>query len=483
MKSTLKGPKTFLLVVFVILFVIFTNMLLTTIILNGTLFSTNFFNNTFDKNIKSQNIEKLIYNFTDNLDNFLPLSEKDKEMLKNGTASLELKKQVLEYKTLLKDTIDAQSLAIEAQHLAKGSFAYLTHNSDNLPIVNIKPLKSALVEVFTNQVIANSGQSLKKFETIIKVIEKTSGGIILNGEINEKAVDQFMNNQQFSALEIKREIAEKILEKIGNNQANVLDSKELFEFTVKTLIEDKIEMTEMKDELDLNLLFNKVFNSDVNPVSGFSVMLNDIRDNIFKMNLIILLLLLLIIATIAYKPKSILRWIGIPLIVSGTLFLIPSVLSMFLNKLIIKQFPDLFTQGNQSDFLFLKEWMINYVAQVSTYMLLLSLAIIIIGITLVICAHFIGKGKKVTQDAIDSPTSNTKKIVMVCRVITVVVLVAAISFIMVLYGKAISKHSQEYINIVKTTTNQQEKISLDKILGEMLGANTFDEIVNSKIIK
>lgn len=464
--TALKGLKTLALAAFAVLLVLSLLLLLFNITLEGTVFSQTFFNSTFDKSIKPDIIEQYVSGITDDVEAFMPLSLQDKKDLKAGKASAELKKRVNEYKALMKEAVNTEWIKSEAPKLVKGGFAYFSGNGDKLPAINVKPLKGALVSVFSDQITSSGSMGIKQFNEMVTQIELASGGILIKGKVNEKAVDLFMQIGQATSMNMKRDTAKKILLKIGNRKADGKDNQELYEYTINAMVADALGTDKMKNELDLNQLVNEAYPSGSNPVTGFHTMLKDIRCDLLLLTIIIVVLLLAIIAVTAFVPQSILRWMGVPLIVSGVLYLILPLFSGLLNNLIIKQF------SAQADLLFIQNWLQNYVGGITLFMVLSSAAAILIGVGFLVAANHFDKGRGIGRNR-HSAAGRGGTGVMVCRVAAVVVLLAAIPFSVVFFGRAVSKHAQEFDRVLKASATQKGAPSLDRALGKVLGVDLF----------
>ena len=77
-----------------------------------------------------------------------------------------------------------------------------------------------------------------------------------------------MKIQVFQSSGISREAAGRIVEKIGKRSEEGTSNKEIYDFILKSILQDKMGIINMKDELDFNLLFETLYGSAENPMTA-----------------------------------------------------------------------------------------------------------------------------------------------------------------------------------------------------------------------
>lgn len=466
----MKALKILILVCFTALFVVFGVLLQLDNAANGTLFSDKYFNRVFNGSVQPQNIDKLIDDATGEAYALLPLSEVDKAALQSGKASASVKKKADDITKLLRDSLDKKWLETEAPKLLQGGYAYFTMNGDKLPAFDIKPLKSALVSVYAAQIATGGQGTADQYSQMIDQVDSSSGGIMVKGKLNGKATTSFMQMMALTGMSVSKSTAESILAHAATRKADGSDKDEQFQFAVKALMNDKLGMGKMKDTLDLDLLVKNLYGSEDNPVSGLRELIGGIRSSLFLLLAVITVLLLAIIAVIAFSPKAIFRWSGAALIASGALCLIPPALCLILNGAIQLQVVHLLGQGGL-DLSFLQNWAFSYINGIAIYLFVQSLIVIAVGVAFLVCAGYLGDSAEARHTA--SRNASPGGGVMAVRIVSVIVLVAAIPISAYFFGKGITRQAEKYDNIIQQSQTQKAP-NLAKALDKTLGTDLFE---------
>lgn len=472
----IKILKIFFLLFFSLLFVLVFTLLQIDYTLKNTVLSSKYFNKVFDENIKTESLQKLADSFIDNAEQFVPLNDADKKALKEGKLSPELKNMIESYKEMLRKSIDLKWLTTEISKMVKGFFAYYTGGSNSLPPLDIKPLKSVLVNMYAEQISAHSGDnSGLDTDKIIRQIEEVPGGILdKDGNVNEKAVDELMKIQVFQSSGISKEAAGRIVEKIGKRSEEGTTNKEIYDFILKSILQDKMGISNMKDELDFNLLFETLYGSAENPMTAARAAVVGIKGKILTFNILIFLILLLIIAVVSFYPKSILRWSGAGFILSGGICLTLSGLSGIAVKLITDRFAEIQVSAGKLDLLFIQEWIQSYLGSIIRFILIQAIIIIIAGIAFIILSFHISSPEKAKDrpgpvvENKEVPFFKRKIVINLARILAIILLIAPIPLSITFLSNKIGYEITAFNEIKTETENQKDKISVNEALDKVL---------------
>lgn len=443
----MKTIKVLALVVLSILFVVFAALLQAEITLGSTALSPGYFNSVFDRSFTPKSIEALA---------------KSADAGSGAAGSSVLG-------SLFANAAGEKWLQTELPKLAKGSFAYFVTGGNSLPVVDIKPLKDALVNAYASQALSASGQGADAFMQMIAGIEKSSGALVKDGKANGKAVDAFVSQINAAAgVTVKRDTAERIIIKAGNRKKDGTGNDALFSYAVTEMSKDQLGISKMKDSLDLNVLVEKAYGAADNPVSGFSAMFSGTRSNLFLLNLAVVLLLLAAIVVVAFHPSGILRWTGATLIVAGAFCLIPPAMVLIFNGAIRLQIVQLLGPDAQHGLSFIRDWMLSYIDGAALFMFVQSVVVIAAGAAFLFCAkHFDGKGRHASRASGGGPSYAA------VRIVAALVLIAAIPVAAYVFGRGIASSVEKYDAILKAADKAQGGPDFSRALNETLGMDVF----------
>lgn len=414
----MKAVKGILLTILSIFLVVSALFLQVNLALNLMVFSGVYFSAQFDHNVKPADMEKFSGLLSDSKSDVLPPA--------------------------LLEAIDGKWLAKEVPNLAKGMFAYFTGSAKKLPSIGIAPLKEAMVDSYVDQFLAGSGGSPKEFDALIAQIELTSGGFVRDGKVNGAAVSQFMQMGQIMGMPMSEDTAEDICLKIGNRDKDGSTIEELYEYTVKAVAADMMDGSGMNDKLDFGLLVNSAYGTKSNPVSGFPAMFGSLRTDIMLLSALLFLLLAGAMAAIAWRKNELLRWLGVPLIVSGVLGLVLPVLTLLLRPQIAAAFSG--ESGSAALMAILRNWALSYAGGVTIYLFVQCLAFVALGWVLLVLARKAGSGRHAARKSGDNG---------LLRAVVAVVLIAAIPFSAFLIGKDVMRHVDSYDKVIKAAAKQK----------------------------
>lgn len=459
--------------------------------ITNVLFSDKYFNRTFDENLKPENIEELIRNIVENAEKLVPMGDENNQVygdesghaLNEGEISPELKNMIESYKDMLQKSNITQWLSTEIPKVIKGFFGYFTGNNESIPLIYIKPMKDLYIEMFTEQISTHSGAIPEKdIDNVIRKMKKVSGGILTNGKANEKAIDVLMAADMFKSMGLSRESAGMIVEKIGNMELEDTGGKEIFDFIIKIFVEEKTGTNSMKNELDLNLLFDTIYGSDSNPVAAAKIVVNEVRNRIYSINIIIFGILLFIIILLTFYPSGILRWSGTILILSGVICLIPAALYRLVIDMINNEFTKIQSNLREMDLFFIRDWVQSYIGGIVKFLIMQAAIIFVIGIVIIIISFFMPSTKsikdKIYMTKPDGKISLYKRkgFIQTIRTVVIILLMVFLPLSIVKYSRLVSYEITAFNEISERSYDRKDKVSTNEALDKVLDTKLFESM-------
>ncbi len=454
----MKALKSLLLTILSIAFVVSALFLQLSLALNCTVFSSGYFSLIFDSSVKSAELRQIADELTGSAEVFMPLSDKERKALNSGKASKELKRRVSDFEQSMKQAIDKEWLSQEAPGVIKGLFSYFTGNADKLPSVDISPLKDAMLSSYVDEFLAGGSVTAKDFEAMINQIELTSGGFVRDGKVNGAAVSKFKQMGQLMGMSMSDDTAEAICKKIGNRNKDGATTQQLLEYTVKAVASD---MLSIQGKLNLNVLFSSAYGNKDNPVTGFSTLFGGLRGSLMLLSALFFLLLAGAIAAIAWNNRAWMRWLGVPLIISGAIGLILPAATLLLRPQITAAFTAMASSGSAALAQILLNWALTFASGVTIFLLAQCLVFVGLGWLLVLLARKAGSAKHAAR------TADGYGLV---RTITAVALLVAIPVSALLIGKGVMTRVDEYDAIMKSAS-KQKSIDFGSAMMEALGVD------------
>lgn len=443
--------KFIFLLLFSLLFLVVSILLQTSLTINNTIFSDVHFNRVFDNNITPNKIEDLTNKYIEKIRYSDIFGEEDK-------ISIEEKNKIINnYQESLKENIDIEWIKTETPNTIKKSYAYLTNNEKTLPTINIKPLKNSIIKIFTDQILLQANNSGIDINELITQLKKESQYLIIDGKPNQDIIDDFISSDFAKSINLDKDTAEDIIVMLNEteNEDNVL---ELF---VKKIIINKLNINDMKDELDLNLLINNIYD-DNNPIDTVKNNVNNIRINISNTITIIFISLMLIISLILFKLKTSSKLWGTLLTISG---LITFILMLFYQTTYASNISKIITLDSNLEIF--ENFFISYINEISNYIIIQSIIFISLGIILIIIGIIIKKKEQ-------------KKSFILIRLTAFAILISTIVLTTINSINYVQKEIKELNIVLNPKENNIKDINIIEALDKTLNTNFFSSIVNEE---
>lgn len=459
----MKFFKNIFLLVMIFLFIAAGVLLQSSIVVKNTLFSEDYFQRKIDENHINNNIEKLAKEVIDNSEKFMAIKNTEKEPIE---VTQEAQAFIDSYKTTMTENIDVDLIKLETLKTINGLYGYFLLGNEKLPIINIKPIKEIYINLLVQQIIITSDQKISsQIDQIVPYVKFVSRLYPRDTVINE-----LMNLEQVKTMGLSREVISTVVSKIVNSDN--IKSEELYNYIATEIIRDRLdfyEVNEIKDELDLNLLFNIKYGDEYNPVGGAAKMFNDIkRDAILAIG-ISYILLFLTIAITAYSIKSILRWLGVGILCSGVVGMMSYRLSRIVNSDIILYYEGVNLDVKGLDMSFMQNWILSYINGLWKGMFICAAIFTTLGAIFIVSSFFIYKlFKGESNYKYIHQKSSKKASIMALRVVAVLILLTAISVNITFNISSIRNSVDEY-NKVKEKA-KVNAMDTNETLGKVLNA-------------
>lgn len=236
------------------------------------------------------------------------------------------------------------------------------------------------------------------------------------------------------------------------NQATSGDATGL----MRQLVKSELGINSMKDKLDLNALAKNSYGSTENPVTGIGPMLLGVRTNLFLIILSVTVILMALIAVIAFQPADILRWLGVPLVISGALCFLAPLVSFVFNGALKAGIAE--SLGLGADMAFVTNWMLSFVNGIALVLLIAGAIALVAGIALLAFSKRAGHGR--------NPHVGV-------RVAAGLVLAAALPLTLFVFGKATWKSVEKYDSVLQTAKG----ISIGRALDKTMNCKLFSQVM------
>ncbi|MHB1484567.1 MAG: hypothetical protein ACYCYI_07865 [Saccharofermentanales bacterium] len=473
MKNVMNAARIIVSICVAIGIALTADVLMSVVTLDNTVLSNEYFNKIFDENITRQDIRRVFSASSENIAGYLPLDKKDRDALAEGEASPQLKELADTYKQLFRLIIDDQWFSDEISFILKGSHKYLIHESDALPVIDVRGFRNLFIKAFTYKIIADNEAAIADFDSSLATLKKFAGDIKIGGAYKEMIIGRIMGIKQLYAMNITRADAIKIIDRYENVRINDIDGRDVMTFAVRTLLEGKFAKggTESgtNDEIDMNSLVSEIYGSDSNPVTAFREILWNLREDMIIFSGIMLILLISLLSVILKNPLRIIRYIGISLIISGLLFLVLPLADMIAGGIYAPSFTVYTITGISFDLSLIHPWITAYLSGVASFMAKTGGIAVISGIMLT-GSSFIKIRRNEAKQSIAASRPSA------ARIIAAVLLVAAIPLSAMLYGSAISDEIDAYTGILKAADARKDEIDINRILSKALGIDSFMNI-------
>lgn len=448
----MKFLKNIFLLFILSLFILSGLFLQGSIALKNTLFSHNYFQKILNENNISSNIEKLAEDIIDNSDKFININDIEKDSL---DITPEAQKLIDSYKATMKENIDTNLMKEETLRAIDEVYSYFFLGNEKLPIIDIKPGKEIYTNLLVQQIIITSDQEIsKQIDEIVPYVK-----LISRLYPRDTVINELMKLEQIKTMNLSREEITAVVSKIMDS--GNIKSEELYNYIATKIIRDKIDLyglNEIKDQLDLNLLFKIKYGGEYNPVTGSAKILNTIKKEAFLAIVITYILTLLIIAITAYNPRKILRWVGTGMLLSGIIVMISYRLLRIINYDIISYIKGINLEAKGLDIIFIQNWVLSYINGIWKSMFICASIFAVLGAIFIILSFFIYKLFNEEADyKVIHQKFLKKSLIITLRILTVLVLLIAISL-------------NNFFNINKIRTSVEDY----KIIKEKAKINAMD---------
>ncbi|OJU09130.1 MAG: hypothetical protein BGN88_08200 [Clostridiales bacterium 43-6] len=456
-----KFLKALAAIVISILFLISSFLFLMNTTINNTLFSSKFFSKQMDTAVNPESIDQMVVDALTNIEDIMPVSEKDKEAIKNGEISPELDKVIDQYKASLQENIDTSWLSEDVPSFIKSSHAYFTGHSNSIEPVDITPIKASLINTFLeDRVTVQTIDNATELQSIIEDAEGFAGPLISDQTVNEQALEFVMSQPEIKGMKIQKDTAVDILKEIGNRKETGKSWGQLFVYTKTKLVEDQLGFHKMKDELDVTRLISILYNGDDNPVSQTRQVFLSARKDSSILVLLSLSFSFALLVLLAKRLKLFLFWLGGLLVTSASFSFVPALFKKDLNEMLSSYLT--ISDRNGNPITMLSDFVTGMTNGMIVYHVMISLIGMVTGIALLTIGFLLkNRGKKMKNIAVLKITTAVFAVLMpICMILFAIDL-----------GKSIGNYS-----VTVNGAAQKETVSINSALDTTLNTTLFQEI-------
>ncbi|MCK5128414.1 MAG: hypothetical protein KAQ68_01070 [Clostridiales bacterium] len=294
--------------------------------------------------------------------------------------------------------IDVDWLQEQIELTVNGMYSYFTASTDELPTLDIVPMKEMLLEAVVSQMKAHSGieGDLDVVDLIVNEYDKITGGSP-EDIVDEDALKQIEGGENSAGF--ASDILGLII-KVSKDVDKKLGVSERMEAIMIEVVKEQMHYDDINDELDMNELFDTMFPDGSNPLEAARSIIIALKTTLFYALLTLLLLLILMVIVAAFRPASILGWLSAPLIISGLVVTGLSVLEMILFKITnINISLPVETLGDSADKVI--DFVRSYIDGAQRFVLIQGLVLLVVGIVFAILAAVLSKvaRKRATERA------------------------------------------------------------------------------------
>ena len=363
--------------------------------------------------------------------------------------------------------IDAEWISEEISEILKQTYAYFMGSEDDLPAVDLEPIKEMILEMATDQMLAlgNVAESIESLDSIIAAYNEVAK--VIGEELDEAAIDRLAAENEdkgFSAEILK------IIILTGKNLDESLSSDEKAEIIAREIIGQQMGLDEMDNELDLNDVMEEAYPEGENPLEAVRAIINAVRNTLFYALLIIFLLFVLVVVFTSFKPAPIFGWLSGPLIAGGLFGIGIWILGRLLPALggFAEAFQSETFAGAENVMAFAE----GYLRGIFNFILVQGLILLAAGIVFAIIAGVVSANTK--KSAGETQSANAGLIAV--RVIVVIVLLASVVFTASRYYLRIYDEIDEAVEVLKNTQANEKIVdaiaeSIDFPLGDFMGGD------------
>ena len=435
--------KGFFLVIITILMFFVLASLQIQFAVQKTLLSPGYFEKKYEENDMEKELAELIETQMEELtQNMVP----------------EIEGQQIEMTINPEDYIDAEWISEEIGDVAKEAYAYFMGSEDELPAIDLEPIKEMILDMATDQMLeyGNVAEALKSIDLIIEAYNLIAQGT--EAELDEEAVAQIA--AQNEEMGISTEILETII-LTSINLDEGLTSDERAKIIAGEIVSRQMGFDEIAGELDLNDVMDEAYPAGQNPLEAVRTIINAVRNTLFYALLIIFLLFVLVVVFTAFKPARIFGWLSAPLIMGGLFGIGIWVLGWVLPTLggLTEAFQAEAFAGAESVTAFAE----GYLRGIFNFMLIQGGIILAAGIVFAIIAGVVSG--RTGKDSYGETRSRSAGL-MAVRVIAVIVLLVSVVFAAARYYLKMYDEINDAVGVLENT---QANENMADIISESIG--------------
>lgn len=428
----MKALKGLFLCIMVFLFFIVLVILQIDFVITHTALSGSYFSKRFDQNKLETFITDAIIDKIKKYDLRSGYDEHGRPLSKQQQA------QMPDISGLVLRNLDQDWLKAFLATMVKGFVGYIVADQKQLPKLEIKPLKTMIVNGLVEAMLKRGdvkremADFVQKFDRVIKANKINTE----NDEISVAAVDQIMRSKEIKQLGLGRETATEMLRLIGAS-GSAGDKDDLNRKLMGAVLTHQMRLDAMKDSVDLNIFMAMLYKDRENPLAYLHTLMAAGKGIALRTFLLLILCFVLIIVIVGFKPASYLKWLAGGLIAGGLGGMALGALGSFLPQ--ISGLPDKIVSdpkiGQQlgGDLTILHQWLASYLGGCFRLFIAYGVLLSALGAGCLILNHILLKHKRAPV-AFSMEAAATRELlrsvppswVMPARILGALILIAAI---------------------------------------------------------
>ncbi len=172
--------------------------------------------------------------------------------------------------TKLAESVDRQWIEDTADKTANGIYSYVVSDTDRLPVLDIRPLKTSLVNGITDELL-KMRELQAAFYTVKTAAVMLNGpykSFIKNGVVSDAFLDSIMSKPEIKALGLETEFVKDVIAKYSNVKDVKTDTSAIEREIIHGLVADFLRFDTINDEFDLNVFMEKAYGDGINPLAA-----------------------------------------------------------------------------------------------------------------------------------------------------------------------------------------------------------------------
>lgn len=451
---------------------------------NKTLLSSDYFNTSFDEYNISTTLKDMVFYKINNIsltsDDFR--NDTSENSTEDSLPSLNVSEKILEY-------VEQDWFAVQASNIAKGTYSYLMSRSNNLPTIDIEPIKENLIDGLVDELVKReeTQSNLTVIDNIFAILDNKYVTKISNGELNEDIIDEIMNLDLVIKNNLDKETVTIMLQVYKENKEEEIEN--IDEEIVTRIFKTKFNFEEIDGELDLNEVISRIFPNNDDPLTSLRTFISSYKSIVTSLLLALILILLSIIFLTTTSILSSLNWVASGSIIAGLTGLVFGLLGFFpliTKALYYNILSKIDAAGKIESISNLQNWVEAYMNKFFSTLIIQGSVLIVLSITIFVTVLILSKYNNNSEDIdkeytdedeneeADAETVTKSKpktfmiVLTILRVIAVIVLLTLVPFTIKWAVEDFTEAINKFSSAMESNSGNLENIDLTELIPDMI---------------